>query len=205
MRCTSTSWAVGELKQEAHGTLGLPTKVPAQLPVRREVLGSCGCGPGGGKEAAETRVESRRDLWEDCPTPEPRSEYGRGVEAVPLSEEEQRILSEIEQQLYETDPALARDIADTTIYSHAARNLKWAVLGFLVGTAMLVLTLATHFLLAFGGFLVMLVSALAIERNARRMGKAGLEQLARSMRAAGLRDAFGSANQRMRDRFRRDD
>lgn len=124
---------------------------------------------------------------------------------MPLSEEEQRILSEIEQQLYESDPALARDIADTTIYTHAARNLKWAVLGFVVGTVMLVLTLATHFLLAFGGFLVMLGSALAIERNARRMGKAGLQQITQSMRAAGFRDAFGNANQRMRDRFRRDD
>lgn len=124
---------------------------------------------------------------------------------MPLSEDEQRILSEIEQQLYESDPALARDIADTTVYTHAARNLKWGVLGFVAGTVMLVLTLATHFLLAFAGFVVMLVSALAIERNARRMGKAGLQQITQSMRAAGLRDAFGNANQRMRDRFRRDD
>ncbi len=124
---------------------------------------------------------------------------------MPLSEDEQRILSEIEQQLYESDPALARDIADTTVYTHAARNLKWAVLGFVAGTLMLVLTLATHFLLAFAGFVVMLLCALAIERNARRMGKAGLQQITQSMRAAGLRDAFGNANQRMRDRFRRDD
>ena len=49
---------------------------------------------------------------------------------VPLSEDEQRILSEIEAKLYESDPALARDIADTTIYTHAYRNLKWALLGF---------------------------------------------------------------------------
>ena len=43
---------------------------------------------------------------------------------MPLSEDEQRILSEIEQQLYQSDPALARDIADTTVYTHAYRNLK---------------------------------------------------------------------------------
>jgi hypothetical protein len=124
---------------------------------------------------------------------------------VPLSEDEQRILSEIEQQLYESDPALARDIADTTIYTHAARNLKWAILGFVVGIVVLVLTLSTHFLLAFGGFLIMLASALAVERNARKMGKAGMQQITQSMKAAGLRDAFGNANQRMRDRFRRED
>ena len=51
----------------------------------------------------------------------------------------------------------------------------------------------------------MLVSALAVERNARRMGKAGLEQITQSMRAAGLRDYFGNTSSRMRDRFKRDE
>jgi len=69
----------------------------------------------------------------------------------------------------------------------------------------LVLTLSVSFLLAFGGFLIMLVSALAVERNARRMGKAGINQITQSMRTAGLRDYFGSSSQRMRDRFKRED
>jgi hypothetical protein len=124
---------------------------------------------------------------------------------VPLSEDEQRILHEIEQQLYETDPGLARDIADTTIYTHAYRNLKWGVLAFLVGVVVLIATLAVSFVLAFGGFLIMLVSALAIERNARKLGKAGMQQMTQSMKTAGLRDAFGSANQKMKDRFRREE
>jgi hypothetical protein len=124
---------------------------------------------------------------------------------VPLSEDEQRILSEIEAKLYESDPGLARDIADTTVYTHAYRNLKWAMLAFVAGLVMLVLTLSVSFLLAFGGFLIMLAAALAVERNARRMGKAGIDQITRSMRAAGLRDYFGNTTQRMRDRFKRDD
>lgn len=124
---------------------------------------------------------------------------------MPLSEDEQRILSEIEQQLYESDPALAHDIADTTIYTHAYRNLKWAVLTFILGVVMMIGTLATSFILAFFGFVVMLVSALAIERNVRKMGRAGIDEITQSMRAAGLRDAFGNANQRMRERFRREE
>lgn len=124
---------------------------------------------------------------------------------MPLSEDEQRILSEIEQQLYESDPALARDIADTTVYSHAYRNLKWAILAFVLGVVILIGTLAASFILAFGGFVVMLVAALAIERNVRKMGRAGIDQMARSAKAAGLRDAFGSANERMRERFRREE
>ena len=124
---------------------------------------------------------------------------------MPLSEDEQRILSEIEAKLYESDPGLARDIADTTIYTHAYRNLKWSALGFFVGLAALIFTLGISFVLAFFGFLLMLVSALSFERNARRMGKAGVEQITQSMRAAGLRDYFGNTSQRMRDRFKRDE
>ena len=122
---------------------------------------------------------------------------------MPLSEDEQRILSEIEQQLYQSDPALARDIADTTVYTHAYRNLKWAMLGFVVGLVGLILTLGTSYLLAFGGFLVMLVSALAVERNARRLGRAGMQQMTQSMKAAGLRDALGNTGSRLKDRLRR--
>ena len=124
---------------------------------------------------------------------------------MPLSEDEQRILSEIEQQLYQSDPALARDIADTTIYSHAYRNLKWSLAGFVVGLVALIFTLGTSYLLAFGGFLIMLVSALAVERNARRLGKAGMQQMTQSMKAAGLRDALGNSSARLRDRLRRND
>ena len=124
---------------------------------------------------------------------------------MPLSEDEQRILSEIEQQLYQSDPALARDIADTTVYTHAYRNLKWSLLGFVLGLVALILTLGTSYLLAFGGFLIMLVSALAVERNARRLGKAGMQQMTQSMKAAGLRDALGNTGSRLKDRLKRPD
>ena len=124
---------------------------------------------------------------------------------MPLSEDEQRILSEIEQQLYQSDPALARDIADTTVYTHAYRNLKWSLLGLVVGLVALILTLGTSYILAFGGFLVMLVSALAVERNARRLGRAGMQQMTQSMKAAGLRDALGNTGSRLKDRLKRPD
>lgn len=124
---------------------------------------------------------------------------------MPLSEDEQRILSEIEQRLYESDPALAKNVAQTTVYTHALRHLKGATVLFLAGVAIMVLTLSTSFLLAFGGFVVMLCSALWFERSARRLGRVGLQQATSRIRAGGLRDLFGSTSQRMRDRFRRDD
>ena len=48
----------------------------------------------------------------------------------------------------------------------------------------------------------MLGCALYFERNLRKLGKAGLEQVTRSIKAAGLRDAIGGATGKMRERFR---
>lgn len=124
---------------------------------------------------------------------------------MPLSEDEERILQEIAQQFYESDPAFAREVGSTTLYTHALRNLKWATAGFVVGIAVLVVTLPVSPILAFGGFVFMLISALVFERNARRLGKAGIDQVTKSVRAAGLREKFGDTGRKMRERFRRDD
>ena len=124
---------------------------------------------------------------------------------MPLSEDEQRILSEIEQQLYQSDPALARDIADTTVYTAASRGLKWSLFGFVIGLVGLVLTLGTHFLIAFGFFLVMLASALAAERNGRRLGKVGIQQMTQSVRMAGFRESLGNSRSRFKERMQRED
>jgi len=129
-----------------------------------------------------------------------------GGSEVPLSEDEQRILHQIEQQFYETDPALARAVGSTSLYRHAFRQIKYATLMFLVGVGVLVYSLVTYgYGAAFVGFLIMFGSVLWFERNARKLGRAGLQQVTASMRAAGLRDAFGNTRNRMRERFRRDD
>ncbi|MCY4069018.1 MAG: DUF3040 domain-containing protein [Acidimicrobiaceae bacterium] len=123
------------------------------------------------------------------------------VMGVPLSEDEQRILSEIETHLYESDPDLAREVAETTVYTHSFRNIRWAALGLLAGIVLMVWLLSVSYLLSFGGFLVMLVSLLFLERNARRVGRAGLGQMSQSMRSGRLRQVVGS---RMRERYDRD-
>ena len=35
---------------------------------------------------------------------------------VPLSEDEERILKDIEREFYENDPAFAREVSETTLY-----------------------------------------------------------------------------------------
>ncbi|GIU83281.1 MAG: hypothetical protein KatS3mg008_0056 [Acidimicrobiales bacterium] len=124
---------------------------------------------------------------------------------MPLSEEEQRILSEIEQQLYNSDPALVREVSQTTVYSHALRNIKWGVAGFLAGFVALVALLGVWFVFSFGGFLVMLASAVVIERNLRRIGRAGWEQLTKSRGGQRVWTVFDAQGRRMRRLFNRED
>lgn len=124
---------------------------------------------------------------------------------MPLSEDEQRILQEIEQQLYASDPQLVREVSNTTIYRHAGRNLKWAALGFLGGIVLLVLTYRASILLGGAFFLVMLGSAFVFERNLRKMGRAGWRQWSETMRTSPIKDRFGDAGQKVRDRFKRDE
>jgi Protein of unknown function (DUF3040) len=104
---------------------------------------------------------------------------------MPLSEEEQRILQEIEAHLSATDPDLVQQVSETTIYRHGARQIRWFSLLFVVGFALLVGTFATSLVLGFVGFLVMLVAALQIALNLRRLGKAGIQSLTASFRGHG--------------------
>lgn len=124
---------------------------------------------------------------------------------MPLSEDEQRILQEIEAQFYATDPHLAQQVSETTLYRHAARNIKWAVFGFVAGFVLMVLSFASNLLLGFVGFMVMLGCAFVVERNVRKLGRAGLESLTSSMKGNRLRGVLGDAGQRMKKRFKRDE
>jgi hypothetical protein len=125
---------------------------------------------------------------------------------VPLSEDEQRILHQIEQQFYEHDPGLAGELGNTSLYSHTLSRMRWATGTFIAGVIVLVVALATatSFLVAFAGFVVMLASALWFEHNARKLGRAGWQHLSSSVRAGGLRDAIGNAGKRFRERFQRE-
>lgn len=102
---------------------------------------------------------------------------------MPLSEDEQRILRQIEEQL-QTDPGLAGALSPSGLYRSSARSVRWAVLGMVGGLALVVAALQIHFLLAFAGFGVMLVSTVVLESHLRAMGKAGLQDVAASIRHA---------------------
>jgi hypothetical protein len=133
--------------------------------------------------------------------------YGRredGVDGglkVPLNENEERILHEIEQHFLANDPESAHRLGSTTLPGYLARNCKWAAVGFLAGLVILLLGFASSWVIGVFGFLVMLVSAIVLTHNLRRMGEHGFRQLSASMNGRRFNEAVDDATRRLRRRF----
>ncbi len=124
---------------------------------------------------------------------------------MPLSEDEQRILHEIERRFYEHDPEYARSIESSTLYRALGRNCKWGALGFVAGLIILLVSFASSLWLGVFGFGVMLVSAIVITQNVRKMGRAGWQQMTEQMRAHSVNDLLGDTRRKLRERFKRND
>ncbi|KRO38242.1 MAG: DUF3040 domain-containing protein [Actinobacteria bacterium] len=112
---------------------------------------------------------------------------------MPLSDDEKRILSELEEQL-QTDTKFANAVSSSGLYSYAIRKVRWATLGVLVSLVFTVLTLQIHFLVAFLGFLGMLACVLVIEHQLRAMSKAGMKDVADTLRSAAKVGGFRARN-----------
>lgn len=123
---------------------------------------------------------------------------------MPLSENELRVLSEIEKSFYEHDSAFADRMRSETVYKHSGRNLKWASVGFVVGFAFTVATFT--YSVAFGliGFLVMLGSAIVFDRNLRRMGKASWHEINSSV-SSGKNAKATKISDRLKGKFPKKD
>jgi hypothetical protein len=104
----------------------------------------------------------------------------RGI-GVPLSEDEQRILREIEARLYEESPELVRNVASTTVSSQSMRQVRLAVVGFVAGVVVMIGGLSVHYLVAFAGFLMMFASIVSAERSVRRLGRGDWAEVKRGL------------------------
>ncbi|HZD66725.1 MAG TPA: DUF3040 domain-containing protein, partial [Acidimicrobiales bacterium] len=56
----------------------------------------------------------------------------------PLSDEERRVLEEIERTFHLQDPSFSTRLRSETVYRHAGRACSWGIAVFLVGLALLV-------------------------------------------------------------------
>lgn len=98
---------------------------------------------------------------------------------MPLSEDEQRILRQIEEQL-QRDPGFGR-----TLHQASGGSRRLLVVAAAAAVGCLVLTIALLSVspyLSFVAFVGAVVAALFAERQARTLGEAGLNHLSESMR-----------------------
>ena len=98
---------------------------------------------------------------------------------MPLSEDEQRILRQIEEQL-QRDPGFGRTLHRTPGGSRRGLFL-WAA-ATVGALALTIVFLSVSPFLSFAAFLVAVASALFLERQARLVGEGGLNHLSESMR-----------------------
>lgn len=100
---------------------------------------------------------------------------------MPLSEEEQRILRQIEQQL-EQDPTFSQ-----RGYRVSRRRSLLLTFGLVLGLVVTIGGLAVSFLVSFVGFVVVLVMAIMLESELRLLGRERLGQLPISAWLSGRR------------------
>jgi hypothetical protein len=100
---------------------------------------------------------------------------------MPLSEDEQRILRQIEEQL-QRDPGFARELRPSASVSR--RSLILAIIGGLVAVAVCVLLLAVSPYLSFIAFLGAIAAVVYAERHLRVLGDEALRQVAAMRRNA---------------------
>lgn len=90
---------------------------------------------------------------------------------VPLSEEEQQILRQIEEELQQ-DPTFAQ-----RGYRVSRRRSALLIGGLVLGLAVTVVCLAINFILAFAAFVFVLFLAVKLESEVRLLGREQLGQL----------------------------
>jgi hypothetical protein len=116
---------------------------------------------------------------------------------MPLSDREQQILREIEDQLYEQDPEFARGVSSTTLQVHLLRNIRRGIAAFFAGfVVLIVFFFQPKIPIGVAAFLLMLAAAVYTYDNLRKIGS---EQLRVLREQAPLSDFVSRIRSRMRD------
>lgn len=131
---------------------------------------------------------------------------------MPLSEEEQRLLEQMEQALVAEDPKFASALRGSALVARSRRHAILAVLGFLAGVAALMIgAIAALTVVAVVGFILMLTSAYVFVTAWRRVQQgddsSGTQEQASGDEASPSRHSrarsHGSFIERMEERWRR--
>jgi len=132
---------------------------------------------------------------------------------VPLSEDEQRLLEQMERALADEDPKFASALRGTSLRSHNRRRAVLGSIGFVVGVALLMAgVILPRTLVSVVGFVVMLASAYVALTYWRRVAEPERPASSnvgprRASRAAGSSRSAGRSStgfmDRLEERWRR--
>ena len=101
---------------------------------------------------------------------------------MPLSEDEQRILNQIEEALSREAPDLVRQVEESSVFRSSAKALVKAGLGALFGIGMIFVGLVTSVLVvSVFGFLVCVATVLSALTEVTRFGKAARHSIQMKM------------------------
>lgn len=94
---------------------------------------------------------------------------------MPLSEDEEKILAEIEKNIRKSDPGLAQHVEQTTVYRHSGRRIALSVVGIIVLLVLIVFTFTNAWPIAFVAFGLMVLVGISLVDHIVKIGRAGVD------------------------------
>ena len=100
---------------------------------------------------------------------------------MPLSEDEHRILRQIEEQL-QADPSFALKVNQHSRSSGSSRRLLWSAVGLVVSLAVVIAALQVSAVASFVAFIAMVVAGVYLERELAARGRDQLSRIPEELR-----------------------
>ncbi|HMS24684.1 MAG TPA: DUF3040 domain-containing protein [Acidimicrobiia bacterium] len=95
---------------------------------------------------------------------------------MPLSDNEEKILAEIEANIRKSDPGLAQHVEQSTVYRHSGRRIVFSVLGILALLIIIVFTFSSSaWPVAFVAFALMVIVGISLVDHVVKIGRAGVD------------------------------
>ena len=98
---------------------------------------------------------------------------------MPLSENEEKILADIEANIRRSYPGLAQHVEQSTIYRHSGKRILISVVGLLLCLVAIVFSFTQVWWISFLAFGVMVVIGISLVDHVVKISKAGVDDVIR--------------------------
>jgi hypothetical protein len=95
---------------------------------------------------------------------------------MPLSDDEEKILAEIEANIRQSDPHLAQHVEQTTVYRHSGKRIVGSIIVIIVLLGIIVATFTNLWPVAFAAFGAMVIVGIALVDHIVKIGRAGVDE-----------------------------